>query len=369
MAVRKEYFINLDGFRFIAASIVLASHSVDYAVMLGLMNHTNKINFPLIASLAVSFFFVLSGFLITYLLLKEKQTKSKIDFRAFYRKRAFRILPLYYLTVFAGIYILPVVDQRLYNEHSLTLLNVLCFLFMLPNLALVFFPANAASHTWSIGVEEQFYLIWPFIISYGKRILLLLIALFFFLMLLSNASAYLSVRYADFHLLKKLSSFLYMFRIQSMVVGGIAAWFFFYHEKKISGIRGFRLIQVTVIITLLLLLLFSVEIKYIEHEMFSVLFAILILTSVCKERTIINLEYPLIKTLGKMSYGIYMYQPVANTLVYLIFKAYFGHSVYSLWFFFVINFLTVIAVSYVSFRFFESPLIQYGKRQRNESIS
>src|SRR5690554_4577142 len=56
---------------------------------------------------AVTFFFVLSGFLITYLLLKEKQATQNVSIKKFYFKRVLRIWPLYFLLVFIGLFLLP----------------------------------------------------------------------------------------------------------------------------------------------------------------------------------------------------------------------------------------------------------------------
>lgn len=107
----------------------------------------------------VNLFFVISGFLITRILLETRDTENY--FSSFYARRALRIFPIYYVTVLACI----VVDAL----HSRPLNDVWYYFVYLQNhlLAATYFrPAAPAFlyHTWSLAVEEQFYLIWPFVV-------------------------------------------------------------------------------------------------------------------------------------------------------------------------------------------------------------
>ncbi|HSB94527.1 MAG TPA: acyltransferase, partial [Flavitalea sp.] len=96
---KKIYFKNLNGFRFLAASGVIITHIELYKARVGAPNiWQHPLVFEL-GSAAVDFFFVLSGFLITYLLLEEKKQFKKINFRLFYTRRILRIWPLYYFII------------------------------------------------------------------------------------------------------------------------------------------------------------------------------------------------------------------------------------------------------------------------------
>jgi peptidoglycan/LPS O-acetylase OafA/YrhL len=125
----------------------------------------------------VYLFFVLSGFLITYLLLKEKEKYKTILFKKFYLRRVFRIWPLYFLIIILAFFVFPYIEVfKIPNQESASwyrmIYEFLLFCFLLPNLAssIRIFPfLPFASHTWSIGVEEQFYLIWPILIKKIKN--------------------------------------------------------------------------------------------------------------------------------------------------------------------------------------------------------
>ncbi|MGZ3885588.1 MAG: acyltransferase family protein, partial [Bacteroidia bacterium] len=136
----------------------------------------SKLVFEL-GGLGVVFFFVLSGFLITYLLLKEKSQTGTISVRKFYLRRLLRIWPLYYFIVFLGFLVLPHVGLMEIPFAKMNLeknygLNFALYMLMLPNLAFAMFGAVPhIGQAWSIGVEEQFYIIWPLIVKFSNHIL------------------------------------------------------------------------------------------------------------------------------------------------------------------------------------------------------
>src|SRR5882762_2194980 len=72
--------------------------------------YTLQTHFMKNGDLGVSFFFVLSGFLITYLLFKELETQQKINIGQFYLRRVLRIWPLYFIVVFLGFFVIPNLD-------------------------------------------------------------------------------------------------------------------------------------------------------------------------------------------------------------------------------------------------------------------
>ena len=99
---KQVFFPNLNGLRFVAASLVMICHIEQWKGLNGL--HRSLLPFfDKIGSLGVTLFFVLSGFLITYLLLTEKQDKGTINVKKFYLRRVFRIWPLYYLIIIIPI--------------------------------------------------------------------------------------------------------------------------------------------------------------------------------------------------------------------------------------------------------------------------
>jgi peptidoglycan/LPS O-acetylase OafA/YrhL len=102
----------------------------------------------------VGLFFVLSGYLITFLLLRERESKGRVSLSRFWIRRAFRILPPMYA------YVLFVVIYAKFVAISLSWRSVLASALFLQNMSP--YPGSALlEHTWSLAVEEQFYIVWP----------------------------------------------------------------------------------------------------------------------------------------------------------------------------------------------------------------
>jgi peptidoglycan/LPS O-acetylase OafA/YrhL len=134
----------LDGVRMIAVFLVILYHFGFTAVP---------------GAHGVMLFFVLSGFLITWLLLEEQATTGTVSLTAFYWRRTLRIFPAFYA------FWLFVVVVGLLRSGDPPSAHAWSAFFYVSNYysALNAHPVNAFSHTWSLGIEEQFYLIWPFV--------------------------------------------------------------------------------------------------------------------------------------------------------------------------------------------------------------
>lgn len=134
----------LDGLRAVAILLVILSHA-----------HAPMFDG---AFFGVDLFFVLSGYLITSLLLKEIQATGRIDFWEFYRRRFYRLMPP--LAVFLAAYALlaPLVWPDLEDVYSDALVSLL----YLADYGIAFFDSpDTLLHMWSLSVEEHFYLVWP----------------------------------------------------------------------------------------------------------------------------------------------------------------------------------------------------------------
>jgi peptidoglycan/LPS O-acetylase OafA/YrhL len=117
------------------------------------------------AAQGVSAFFVLSGFLITTLMLREKQNTGSVSVRNFYIRRAIRLLPAFY--AFWALYIL--LDLLFQHGHPWSEYFAAA-LYCLNYYVIVAHPPNVAmAHTWSLAVEEQFYLLWPWAFLFFSR--------------------------------------------------------------------------------------------------------------------------------------------------------------------------------------------------------
>ena len=166
----KIYFPNLNGLRFIAAFFVIINHTEQLKRNFGLGDVVSPFA-KICGKLGVMLFFVLSGFLITYLLLSEEKKFKNINSKKFYVRRFLRIAPLYFLIVFTVYFIIqkfsfweiPKMPNPIKDNFFETLLLHIVFL---PNLVTAiygFLPYIAPA--WSVGTEEQVYLIWPFLLK------------------------------------------------------------------------------------------------------------------------------------------------------------------------------------------------------------
>jgi peptidoglycan/LPS O-acetylase OafA/YrhL len=148
---------SLDGLRGISIWAVMLAHA--YAHFASTPLHIRRIQDLLwvMAYFGVTIFFVISGFLITKLLLKEHTRTSRIDLRGFYRRRAVRILPaaLFYILV---ILLLAKVTV---NQAAYALTFTTTYFFDQ--------AAKPLQQLWSLSVEEQFYLLWPLAFCLGVR--------------------------------------------------------------------------------------------------------------------------------------------------------------------------------------------------------
>lgn len=153
VAAGRFYRPELDVVRFVAFVAVFFSHGLPAA-----STYTNAGALVRACSLGLPLFFCLSAYLITKLLLLERDRTGTVDLPKFYKRRILRIWPLYLsmLAISAAISVLH------HTIHQ-TALWYLAALFMLANT--VWWIRTTVSHLWSISIEEQFYLFWPAAVS------------------------------------------------------------------------------------------------------------------------------------------------------------------------------------------------------------
>ena len=363
----KLYFPNLNGLRFIAAFLVIIHHLEQLLSAFGLKNYWDNPVIESIGGLGVELFFVLSGFLISYLLYTEEQRTSTISIKNFYIRRVLRIWPLYYLIGFLAFFLLPNIsmfnipvwgDQLSANFD----LSLLLYILFLPNLLLAGYGIVVpyASQSWSVGVEEQFYLIWPIIMKFFKHKLVALLLVIF---------GYLFFQFLGFRIIKHyitwsseldlIRAFWGSFHIQCMAIGGIYAYLFY----KKHRILKFILHPVTFIfITFLtiIMILFSLHVPYISRELFALLFGLIIVNLASDKQKGLFLENRLFNYLGKISYGLYMFHVIAIVISINIFQYY--NMLHSHFLLLITSILITISISSVSYYLIEKRFISLKAR-------
>lgn len=149
----KDRLASLDGWRAISIGLVLVQHSYAQPGWPEILNW-----WPLkaIGGVGVRFFFVISGFLITYLMLREIQKTGRVSLKSFYVRRSLRILPVYFSFLFC---------VALVQGFGTLFIPWREWLYAL-TFTVNFGGANVPlGHLWTLGVEEQFYLLWPLVVG------------------------------------------------------------------------------------------------------------------------------------------------------------------------------------------------------------
>jgi peptidoglycan/LPS O-acetylase OafA/YrhL len=194
VAYSRMHFASLDGVRGIAILLVVIYHFSSSLSVLGFANPI--LGFLRIGWCGVDVFFVLSGFLITGVLV---DTKSSPDyFRNFYARRVLRIFPLYFGSIFVVLLLrlaLPGADVWGLHDRLLSPGSLLWPVLYLENFAIFLHGPSVTgvtTHYWSLAVEEHFYLIWPLLVWLGtkRQIMMLAVAVVIFSML-ARTSIYL----------------------------------------------------------------------------------------------------------------------------------------------------------------------------------
>ncbi len=332
----KIYFPNLNGLRFIAAFVVIIHHLEQIKLFFGLPSLFFRWHFiKIVGELGVTLFFTLSGFLITYLLLVEKEKYGTIYVKEFYIRRVLRIWPLYYLIIILGLFVLPYIDFfkiPVYTEGVQYRFSIKVFFYFIlfPNvISNLYAYMPYIAQTWSIGIEEQFYLIWPWIVkkttNYLRVLCIIAIGLFLFTTILSlfaDHSADLSQASKSTKIISFAYRYMSMLRIGCMAIGGIGAYYLHYSNQSILKPIFSKPIQIITIFTTIILMLTGVEIPYINHEFYSLLFLVIILNLAANPKTVVSLENKVMDYLGKISYSIYMWHNIA-----IIFGLYIAQSI------------------------------------------
>jgi len=322
------YFPGLNGLRFFAAMIVAVSHVELLKQDHGLPNAYDTPAVCELGRLAVTLFFVLSGYLITFLLMKEKDVTGTISAGAFYIRRVLRIWPLYFLIVALAFFVFPRIGvmqispltAQLQANASSTLPM---FVLFLPQLALsMFAPVPFAEPAWSIGVEEQFYLLWPLLLRrFRNFVVVAIVVIALILVARYGALAMATANRHDAAALAKWNvviNFFYFTRIECMAIGGLFAWAVFREKRAILRFLHHPLVQLSTYALIAYLLFTNSHKPIFSYGWSAVLFGILIVNVSTNPRSLLRLSWKPFDFLGNISFSIYMFHEVAIQLTLAI---------------------------------------------------
>src|SRR5690606_24566142 len=175
--------------------------------------------------------------------------------------------------------------------------------FLIPNIALkIEMLITGITHLWTIGIEEQFYLLWPVLMKrFAKYVLACLLAVIAIKLAWMGLNALFQAELMPPGLdgLRLLTAFVVNFRIESMAVGGLAAYRVFYHKDRILSVIFHPVIEKIILaLTAVNALLFSRPTPLGEF-LLSLLYVLFILNVTCNPRSTLKLENRRLRQLGK----------------------------------------------------------------------
>lgn len=364
MSEKNIHFNNLNGLRFLGAFMVFIFHCFTinreiwgsftlekpYQLLFKMATHGHH---------GVLLFFVLSGFLITFLLLKEIDKHGSIQLFHFLARRFLRIWPLYFFICIFGFVVFPKLPFGFQTVHSPTFYTL-----FLSNMDEIWIgwkdKVNFLSATWSVSIEEQFYLFWGLIIAlFPFKTHQWFIVFFSFICLTS-------VSFRLMHYTESRVLYYHTFSVMSDVaIGGLLA--VFYHSGKantfISACKKWQIFGVYIIGCVMLLgtnFIFPGKLIVVERLVLALFFAFVILEQIESKHSFWKADsLPFFDKWGKITYGFYLFH-----CIYIYFFAQLFlqlNWVNSGWFFALfipLVFCATLFTALLSFQYFEQPILR-----------
>jgi len=362
MEQKRIFFPNLDGLRFFCFLSVFLFHT--WSLIYNGATVTTGLHLFENGNLGVNFFFALSGYLITYLLIAEKEANGRVNIPKFWMRRILRIWPLYFLCVFLGFVAIPFVLQLAGKPQTPTA-SVLSYITFTSNFDYIRngYPGSTILEVlWSISVEEQFYFFWPLLLSIVPR--RYYIALF-------SSIAIGSIVFRLVNTERVMHDIHTFSCIGDMAIGAMGALASF--SAKVTGF--FRRLSKNVVLMIYLALFsfffFRSEIFYhgiflraIDRTLIATAFLFLILEQNYSLRSFFKFSrFKKVSQLGVISYGLYCYHELAITIVFVgINFLGAGTGILTNSGKIVLSLATTIVMAMISYRFFETPFLRLKNR-------
>jgi peptidoglycan/LPS O-acetylase OafA/YrhL len=345
------YIQSLDGVRGIAVLMIMFFHYelISYDTVIPGLTSLMKFG-----QTGVTLFFVLSGFLITRILLKNKGGQSY--FKNFYIRRTLRIFPLYYFFLLLSYFVLPLIGIG----ETPVLEKQLPFYLFYQNISITFnWPWEGPFHYWSLAVEEHFYLFWPFVIYYFSIKNIYKIILGIVLVAILSRAYLFAEGYEVFYFT--------VCRMDAIALGSFIGLLEYQHGFKLNVKWKYHLLAITFIGVVFYFLWLeyrnqsNLYVQIIKDLAYSYVYVLLLLSIVS-----INTSYFLIKMkrflsntllvyVGKISFSLYIYHGICNGIV-----SKFGIEN------FYISIIACFALAFIiascSYYFFEMPFLKMKSR-------
>lgn len=331
-------FGNLDGLRFICIFMVLWHHFTPFPYLEQWIGFRRGF-------LGVDFFFVLSGFLITTLLLREKARTGRINMRDFYLRRILRIIPVYFfvVTCVSAYYILI--------KGRVDLLELLPFYYLfMSNFLIDHIPLLTI--TWSLSVEEQYYVFWPLLLLVLPARMLAPAAV---ILISVNVMISSGVLGELVHYVGPLKLAIPSAPYAAMILGSLAAVLLHRRQSFIvlhwvagrpgAAVLGFVMLGV----------LFQVlpgDLRGLPYLAVHSAMTFCLIAVVLRENSVLSplLKQPLVARVGAVSYGIYLYHLIALDIAHRVLPT----AILPKWVVFIFFAILAYLIAELSFRTLEA---------------
>lgn len=363
-----EHFIQLDSLRGIAILLVLFGHF--FTVNETSLYADNRflgivlMKFSLFGLRGVELFFILSGYLITRILLNSKNSTNY--FSSFFMRRVLRIFPLYYFVLFLSFVIYPLFIPI--PPEANDIINAQWKLWAY--LSNVYFYQDVSwdiadfpnfGHFWTLSVEEHFYLIWPLLIYFVpiKNLGIKMWLIFGFSLLFWIVGNNI--------LFFKWTTLTYS---GTLALGGLIAYYESIYPDKIEKIALSITKQYYILLVVFLLIVFfprnvGFYRDFITHILSILLFASLLLVVLYNNIRFFHSNSLIF--IGKISYGIYIYHALLRAfykdIIYAKLISAFGteHAIAITLIYTLISSIISIAIAWISWEFFEKQILKLKK--------
>lgn len=363
------YFNNLNGLRALGALAVFLFHTFllghevwgDFyktTLFQALTKVMSKGNY------GVSLFFVLSGFLISYLLMHEAKRKGTIHVFGFFMRRLLRIWPVYFVVLLFGFVVFPQLPFGVQTINSPWFYGF--FLSNFEEIRVGFMDSvNFLTVLWSVSIEEQFYMSWVVLMALlpflrrGKGFLP------YFLLLIG-----ISLNARWFYRDSEIALYYHTLTVVSdLGIGGLLAYSCFHWNwderfQSISKWTNLAVYAFGIAMILGVRFVFQGDLIVLEKLVLGLFFAYIIFDQAFGKHSFFKADrIPLFFEMGKISYGFYMYHCIVIYYVQQFFAAndltdHIGYFVGYL----VLSFVLTFAISWASYRWMEVPVLRLKKR-------
>ncbi len=347
MKEKLKYFKQLDGLRAIAAISVVTFHFIfERKFSDSIWERYSFLSFTDVLQHGVTLFFVLSGFVITRILINTKEQQNY--FYRFYKNRILRIFPLYYLYLIITYFVFPFIQGKNLNFDFQ---RQLPFYFFLQNMHwLTNLDSVGPGHFWSLAVEEHFYLLWPIIVFLTPLKKLKLVTLS-----LITISLPIKFYFVRNNIDINYNSFS---RFDSILIGSFISILEFNLNFKLKKTSNFFFLFMFSILLFLggILYLFQDSLmlykSIFKHLILGMFFGFVIYNLISFEDSKINklLKSIVMQYLGKISFGIYVWHILAFQITLMFsFSSVLSNFLISI-------FLTII-LAHISYFYFEKRFL------------